>query len=281
MNENKLLFHDVYGRVNRIYASHNHTYGFEQPYEHFHAKYELNLVVSTTPTSVKTLGRIYSFDKPHIRLHKPFSFHIASVDEVYEYERYVIYFEAQNVEFASGIIDLHKLYSDDFTIAPLDGESLIVARSLAEALMRDVDINMQRFALAGLLALAARYKIVPSGTETDLAELNYISKVNEYIGRHYHERLTATELSKRFYVSEQKLSADFKSVMNETLHHYIVGVRISKAAGLIAQGKTPLEAAIECGFVDESHFAKTFKARLGITPRQFKKKLISENEFRD
>ena len=69
--------------------------------------------------------------------------------------------------------------------------------------------------------------------------------------------------------------------MNQTLHHYIVGVRISKAAGLIAQGKTPLEAAIECGFVDESHFAKTFKARLGITPRQFKKKLISENEFRD
>ena len=192
MDENKLLYYDVYGRVNRIYASHNRSYGFEQPYEHFHAKYELNFVVSSIPTRVKTLGRIYNIDKPHIRLHKPFSFHIASVDEIYEYERYVIYFEAQNIEFASGIIDLHKLYSDDFTIAPLDGESLVAARSLAEALMRDVDINMQRFALAGLLALAARYKIVPSGTETDLAELNYISKVNEYIGRHYSERLTAS-----------------------------------------------------------------------------------------
>ena len=94
MDENKLLYYDVYGRVNRIYASHNRSYGFEQPYEHFHAKYELNFVVSSIPTRVKTLGRIYNIDKPHIRLHKPFSFHIASVDEIYEYERYVIYFEA-------------------------------------------------------------------------------------------------------------------------------------------------------------------------------------------
>ena len=79
MDENKLLYYDVYGRVNRIYASHNRSYGFEQPYEHFHAKYELNFVVSSIPTRVKTLGRIYNIDKPHIRLHKPFSFHIASV----------------------------------------------------------------------------------------------------------------------------------------------------------------------------------------------------------
>ena len=69
MDENKLLYYDVYGRVNRIYASHNRSYGFEQPYEHFHAKYELNFVVSSIPTRVKTLGRIYNIDKPHIRLH--------------------------------------------------------------------------------------------------------------------------------------------------------------------------------------------------------------------
>ena len=281
MNENKLLYYDIYGRVNSIYVSHHRTYGFEQPYEHFHAKYELNFVVSSTPTSVKTFGRIYSFDKPHIRLHKPFSFHKASVDEIYEYERYVIYFEAQNIEFTSGIIDLNKLYSDDFTIAPLEDKSLKAARSLAEALTHDVDVNMQCFALAGLLALASRYKVVPSSTVSTLSELNYISKVSEYIGQHYHERLTATELSKRFYISEQKLCADFKAVMNETLHHYIVGVRISKSAGLIAQGMTPLEAAIECGFIDESHFAKTFKSRLGITPRQFKRQLISVNELRE
>lgn len=281
MNENKLLYYDIYGKTNGIYASHHRTYGFTQPYEHFHSKYELNFVVSSIPTSVKTFGRIYSFDKPHIRLHKPFSFHKASVDDIYEYERYVVYFEAQNIDFAAGIIDLNKLYSEDFTIAPLENESLEVACSLAKVLLQDIDANVKNFALAGLLTLASRYRVVPSSTVSTFTELNYISKVNEYIGQHYNERLTAAELSKRFYVSEQKLSADFKAVMNETLHQYIVGVRISKSAGLIAQGMAPLEAAIECGFIDESHFAKTFKSRLGITPRQFKRQLISVNELRE
>jgi len=282
MRVKKLLYYDVFGPEENIYAVHNITHGFMQPYQHFHSKYELTFVISSNESSVFCNGHTYRCIKPHIRLYKPYSFHIASVTDDEIYDRYVIYFNEKSIESVSGIVDIKQLYSENFAISPLKDEALVCAKHLAEAVVHgSTDRNMQCAAFAGLLSLAARYKSNVSGEingETN-SEESYIGKVLEYISKNFDKSLTATEISKLFYISEQKLCADFKAYMNETLHHYLVSLKVANAAKMIARGSSSMIAASECGFVDESHFSKTFKSRIGLTPYQFKKSLISEIEY--
>ena len=109
--------------------------------------------------------------------------------------------------------------------------------------------------------------------------LGYLSDVLAYINEHYAEKITSAELSKKYYVSEQKLNMDFKRLLGDTLHHYHMTVRISQCAMLIARGTTPLAASVDCGFVDECHFSKTFKSRIGLTLYQFSKQVASQIEY--
>jgi AraC-like DNA-binding protein len=283
MREEKLLYHDIFGPEDKIYISHNITRGYAQNYRHFHSKYELTIVTSTNGNSIFSDGRTYCCHKPHIRLHKPFSFHISSVADDEIYERYVIYFTEKSIEALSGLIDIKQLYCENFSFAPLDSEALLCARHLAEAVLHgNMYANMQQAAFAGLLTLAMKFRIKPVNYAVN--EESYIVKVLDYIDKNLSQKkfdktLTAEEISKQFYISAQKLCADFKSYMNETLHHYLVSQKVAIAARLIARGCSPNIAAFESGFVDESHFSKTFKSRIGLTPYQFKKRLISEIEY--
>ncbi len=279
MMDNGIFYYDVFGLEEKIYAALNSSYGYDQKFQHFHGKYELTLVLSEGETRVNCGGHSYLFNGPHIRLHKPYSFHIAYADKTQLYERYVFYFSEKSVDFACGLVDVKRLFSEDYAIVPLGGEALECARHLSAVVLQEkIDRAMQRMALAGLLALAAHYR----GTSTDAyreSSCDYLGEVLSYIDEHYADRLTAGEIARQFYVSEQKLNADFKEYMRETLHHYIVSVKVSKAAGMIALGKSPLDAAVSCGFSDESHFSKTFKSRIGLTPYQFNRILIKQIDY--
>lgn len=278
MREKKLLYYDVFGPEEKIYAVHNITRGFVQKYQHFHSKYELTFVISTNESSVFSNGYTYHCSKAHIRMHRPYSFHIASAADAEIYDRYVIYFSEKSIESFSGIIDIKKLYSENFSVSPLEDEAFVCAKHLASAVVHgSSEGNMQCAALAGLLSLAAKYKSKVNGEI--VVEDSYITKVLEYINKNFDKSLTAAAISKLFYISEQKLCADFKAYMNETLHHYFISLKVANAAKMIARGSSPMIAASECGFVDESHFSKTFKSRIGLTPYQFKKSLISEIEY--
>jgi len=49
-------------------------------------------------------------------------------------------------------------------------------------------------------------------------------------------------------------------------------VKIDKSLHLIKQQHATLtEIALRCGFADQSHFIRTFKAATGFLPKEFKK----------
>ena len=279
MSDRKNCYYDVLGPADRIYTQHFRSDGFRQDWLHFHSKYELTFVPSGI-VELNDAGVVSKVAKPHIRLHKPFCFHTANADPAAVYECFVFYFSEESIKKIGLTFDLPRLFSDSLRVIELDDDQLECAKAFSSMVLLNVSEKLLGLGLSGLLTLAeegmARGQKPGSGRADDT---DYILGVLSYINANISSKITSAELAKLAFVSEQKLCADFKKRMNETLHHYIVSAKISNTAMLIAKGKTPLAASVECGFSDETHFAKTFKNRMGMTPYQFSKTVGRSLEY--
>ena len=52
-------------------------------------------------------------------------------------------------------------------------------------------------------------------------------------------------------------------------HAYQLAVRLGEARRLLSEGGAPLDVALRCGFVDQSHFNRHFKRNYGVTPTHY------------
>ena len=51
-------------------------------------------------------------------------------------------------------------------------------------------------------------------------------------------------------------------------HAYQLAVRLGLARRMLGEGAAPVDVAMHCGFVDQSHFNRHFKRAWGVTPMQ-------------
>ncbi|WP_028317087.1 AraC family transcriptional regulator [Desulfobulbus elongatus] len=65
------------------------------------------------------------------------------------------------------------------------------------------------------------------------------------------------------------LIRQFKEATGITPHAYRTNCRIDHARHLLRQGRDIAETALECGFFDQSHFHRHFKAMTTVTPREY------------
>ena len=92
-----------------------------------------------------------------------------------------------------------------------------------------------------------------------------------YIETNYSEKLTMTELSKLFYISERTISSLFRNRLGVTFYQFLTRRRLIAAKDMILK-RIPLEAVGEqTGFGDYSAFYRAFKSEFGISPLDFKK----------
>ncbi|MBR4325518.1 MAG: helix-turn-helix domain-containing protein, partial [Bacteroidales bacterium] len=64
----------------------------------------------------------------------------------------------------------------------------------------------------------------------------------------------------------------FKSKIGITPHQFLIQVRVRNAQKDIAAGGRLIDAAIDNGFYDSSHFDKCFQKIVGIPPSEYSKK---------
>ena len=99
-------------------------------------------------------------------------------------------------------------------------------------------------------------------------------KVTAYIEAHFTEHITVSHLAHKFFVSESSISHQFKQKMGISIYHYVTQRRLIGAKNLIQQG-VPLEhIAPRVGFSDYSSFYRAFKQEYGISPRQYRQKIL-------
>lgn len=105
---------------------------------------------------------------------------------------------------------------------------------------------------------------------------SYISDVLLYIFDNLQKKLTAEGIAQAFFVSRAKLTKDFKTQTDMTLNEYIITARLKNAQVRLMNGQSVLDAALDAGFINQSHFIRTFKQRTGITPLKYQKFLTGK-----
>lgn len=121
-----------------------------------------------------------------------------------------------------------------------------------------------------MLAVAAA-RIAPAHGPAHHAQS--VSRVIELCRRHWGDCDCNVEfLARRMGVHRSSLSRTFSAAMGVGLAEYLSGMRLENARSLLRETGMPVaEIARQCGFTDPDYFARLFKTREGMTPRDYRK----------
>ena len=105
----------------------------------------------------------------------------------------------------------------------------------------------------------------------DGRKVSQIRPAINYIDANYDKPLTLAEIARASHLSASRLAHVFKEQMGITIIDYVTSVRIERAKHLLlATDQSCTEICFEVGYNNQSYFTRTFKALVGMTPRQFK-----------
>jgi AraC family transcriptional regulator len=111
---------------------------------------------------------------------------------------------------------------------------------------------------------------VPNGTERLLAW--QARKVRDYIDSHITGSVPVADLSALVQRSEAHFSRSFRGTFGYSPHAFVIRRRVELAAKYMLQTDMSLsDVALGCGFVDQAHLCKHFRAVTGETPSAWRR----------
>jgi AraC-like DNA-binding protein len=98
-------------------------------------------------------------------------------------------------------------------------------------------------------------------------------RVTSHIEAHLDSRLSIADLAALARLSRQYFAHAFRRSFGAGPHAYIVERRIARAQELMLVSDEPLSRiALDCGFSDQPHFTRAFRAAVGETPRAWQRR---------
>ncbi len=118
-----------------------------------------------------------------------------------------------------------------------------------------------------LSALSGKKSVARSSASNVL-----VKKVVSYLQLHFTDQtLTVEKLSAHFFVTREHLSRTFKAYTLESVHNYLLQLRMQRVRSLIAAGTPVLSAAEESGFSNYTSFVKSFRKLYNMSPSDYRK----------
>lgn len=99
-------------------------------------------------------------------------------------------------------------------------------------------------------------------------EYRRLTAACEFVLSNYSEPIAIADLASRAHLSESQLLREFRRLFGMSPGDYILRVRLLMAKRRLETTSTPIgRIALECGFYDQSHFTRAFRAANGLSPR--------------
>lgn len=96
-----------------------------------------------------------------------------------------------------------------------------------------------------------------------------INAAIEYMEQNYSKSITLNDLSIVTGLNKYTFLRSFTLQRGITPYQYLSTIRVGRAKQLLEAGVSPIQAAIQTGFSDQSHFTRFFKNFIGLTPKQY------------
>lgn len=106
-----------------------------------------------------------------------------------------------------------------------------------------------------------------------------IRKALEYIENNYMEDLTLSNVSRQVYVNHIYLGRLMKKETGETFLEILTRIRLRKACEMLGDlNMKTYEVAEKVGIKDSGYFSQVFKKYFGMTPSEYREKIINAGE---
>nr|WP_279538006.1 AraC family transcriptional regulator [Paenibacillus turpanensis] len=108
--------------------------------------------------------------------------------------------------------------------------------------------------------------------ETLSAAGKSIHEIIRYCNEHYKEQLTLNQISKDFFLSPSYVGRLFRKYTGFSFPEYLNSLRIREAQRLLREEQLKIEDVSQrVGYINKTHFNKTFKQITQMSPLQYKK----------
>lgn len=194
-------------------------------------------------------------------------------------------------------VDVNHVYLEEATVLRVASEAM--DRPLADIRLRDVLDVEDPVLTASVAAIAAEARAPGLGgnlyveavaTQLALHLLRHYAEITvrervdasqlgsaqrqrlvDYIDAHLHDSLSLPALAAVVGLGVCSFARRFRSSFGVAPHAYVTAQRVARAQRLLADpARVPKQVAVDCGFADQAHLNRVFKARTGLTPGEFR-----------
>ena len=129
--------------------------------------------------------------------------------------------------------------------------------------------------LAHLLELVAELRALPgrpaapSGSTDQISPSSRLHRILDTLQLMAPSNPGLDEVARACYLSKAQLCRIMKDSTGTTVAKHLDELRLSRAAELLAAGRSVSEAALDCGYPNLSHFIRRFRLRYGQSPKQW------------
>jgi AraC-like DNA-binding protein len=106
----------------------------------------------------------------------------------------------------------------------------------------------------------------------DAATFARLSRARDYLGAHYHDRLTLEDAAREACLSPFHFSRVFARTFGETPHEFVTRMRIDQAKKLLlAENQSVTDICFDIGYDSLGSFSMKFRSLTGLPPAEFRR----------
>lgn len=267
IKEDKIEFFKPFNNDNiTLYEGNFFNFNLDK---HVHEEYTISLIDNGVMNAFLK-GFHHKLDKSSIITINPDEVHACSISNDLGYRHKSIYLNPKLIKeilkdnFKNDLLLFKDFQFHDETLA-LKLRYLMNKNSLK--VLNSLDWECETIDLLNKILL----KTTKVNSFNEIKNFNpIVLKAKEYINDNYNENFSLDDLAKELDISKYYLLRLFKKYTYLPIHTYLMIRRVEKAKEFLRRGETIINAAYHCGFNDQSHLNRRFKAVTGITPGTYK-----------